>query len=110
MGPWRFSGRNPPSTSDAGDSFDHFEGLRESACLPFGEDQVAIDVDIELSDASGLELGVVTGRLQDHCRETRSFGLVVSGLAVLDGDLHDGVLEGLQASTSKRCALRPQCR
>jgi hypothetical protein len=58
------------------------------------EDQLAVDQDVELAGLAGLDLRVDAFGLLDFGRETRGAGLVVSGLAVLDDDVHGGTMRG----------------
>jgi hypothetical protein len=51
-----------------------------------GEDQLAVDEDVELTGFADLERGVEAGFLLDRGRETRGAGFVVSDEAVLDDD------------------------
>jgi hypothetical protein len=65
--------------------------FREAALLVLGEDQLAVDDDVELARRPGDEGGVDADLVLDGRRETRGAGFVVSDLAVfdLDGVRHD---------------------
>jgi hypothetical protein len=63
--------------------------VREAALLVLGEDELAVDDDVELADRPGLDLAVDADLFLDRGRETRGAGFVVSGLAVLDRDRVD---------------------
>jgi hypothetical protein len=59
-----------------------------------GEDELAVDEDVELAGFSRFDRGVEAGFSLDGGRETRSPGFVVSGVAVLDDDAlaHGGTM------------------
>lgn len=62
--------------------------LRESPDLVFGEDQSAVDLDVEDPVITGYELGLAVHGFLDLGRQTGGRGEVVSTPAVGDGDLH----------------------
>jgi hypothetical protein len=62
-------------------------GLRETAQLLLGEDQVVPDRDLEDASAAADELGLDAELLLDLSRQTGGAGIVVSARAVLDGDM-----------------------
>jgi hypothetical protein len=59
-----------------------------------GEDQLAVEDDVELAGFARFERGVEAGLFLDGGRETRSPGLVVSDVTVLDDDsmAHGGTM------------------
>jgi hypothetical protein len=61
----------------------------EAVLLVLREDQLAVGEHVELADRARDDLGVEALLLLDFGRETRGAGLVVSGLAVLDDDVHE---------------------
>ena len=63
--------------------------LRKALLLVLGEQDLAVDDDIELARRPRDELRVDARLLLDLGRETRGARLVVSGLAVLDRDVHE---------------------
>jgi hypothetical protein len=64
-----------------------FAGFRESAGRLLGEDELAVDRDLEDSSGSFDELGFGAELLLDLFRQTGGTRVVVSDGAVLDGDL-----------------------
>jgi hypothetical protein len=62
--------------------------LWKAPLLLLREDQLPVCNDVELAHFPRFQNGVVSGRILDLRRETRSSGPVVSDLAVLDDDLH----------------------
>ena len=71
-----------------GELVEHLVVLREPPLLVLREDQLAIDEDVELAAAAGLDVDLMPALLPDDGCETRSPRLVVSHLAVFDVDAH----------------------
>lgn len=66
--------------------------LGETVQHLLAEDEITVDPDLEHAPARSDELGFVTVSILDGVRQTGGRGQVVSNLAVLDGDAHDGSL------------------
>jgi hypothetical protein len=82
--------------------FEHLLVLREAPRVVLGEDELVVDEDIELTGLADLQGGVDVEGILDGGRETRSAGLVVSGVAVLDDELHGGTsCRGSQARLAR---------
>ncbi len=62
--------------------------FREAVEGLLAEDEVAVDLDLEDATAGGDQFGLQVVALAQLIRQTGGTGLVVSNLAVLDGDLH----------------------
>ena len=62
----------------------HLEWLGEAALAELGEDQLAVDQDLECALCPHHELGIGAGFLFDEGRQTGGARIVVSDLAVLD--------------------------
>jgi len=77
-------------------------GLREPACLPLGEHQLAVHLDVEDAARPFDELGLDAGLLLDLCRQTGGARIVVSDGAVLNGDGHTLLLSGADYRASGR--------
>lgn len=85
------------SFQDAGANF---AGFRVPAHFLLGEDQLAIDPDIEDSTGGRYQLPTAdvelnVALLQNFVRQTDGIGLVPSSRAVLDDDLHSTLLHGI---------------
>jgi len=77
-------------------------GLRESAGLPLGEDELAVHLDLEDAARPLDELRLDAELLLDLCRQTGGARIVVSDGAVLDRDGHTLLLSGSDYRASGR--------
>src|SRR5690349_16360644 len=96
--------RGARSGGDAPDRAEHLVGLGEAALLVLGEDERAVDDDVEHAPSAVLEKRIVAELLLDGGRETRSPRLVVSDHAVLDDDVHRTPTMGPRGAEGKAVA------
>jgi hypothetical protein len=95
------------------DAFD-LAGVRETACLLLGEEQLVVDGDLEDSSGTLDELRLDPEFPLDLLRQTGGAGVVVSDAAVLDNDrgshnrlLSEGIIPPVPlASGSRKKALK----
>ena len=84
---WRASGELARS---GGQGVDDLVPLGEAAGFVFGEDHLAVGFDVEDPFTPGDQLRIDSEAVFDLGRQTGGAWLVVSNLAVIDGDLHGG--------------------
>jgi len=80
-------------------------GLREPACLPLGEHQLAVHLDVEDAARPLDELRRDADLLLDLCRQTGGARIVVSDGAVLDRHMRGHAL--LLSGSDYRASGRP---
>ena len=101
------------SASEAAHLVEHFLVFGKASLFVFGEDQFAVDEDIELAWLANGQFRWCVKGILNFGRETHGARFVVSNVAINDFDLHseppnthDGVLLGrVQVGTGKSCCF-----